>query len=68
MKNDNVKIVHCPKGGRVPEGYCLNSCLNHPGSGRRGKGFSLQKQEITFPGNDDSRARPNNEESARTVS
>lgn len=23
------RIVTCPKGGRVPEGYCLLSCLNY---------------------------------------
>ena len=34
MKNEKMRIVHCPKGGRVPEGYCRNSCLNHPGAGR----------------------------------
>ena len=26
-----MKIVRCPKGGRVPEGYCKESCLNYPG-------------------------------------
>lgn len=24
-----MKIIHCPKGGRVPEGYCRMSCLNY---------------------------------------
>jgi len=24
-----MKIVNCPKGGRVPEGYCKESCLNY---------------------------------------
>jgi hypothetical protein len=23
-----MKIVHCPKGGRIPKGYCEASCLN----------------------------------------
>jgi hypothetical protein len=26
-----VKIENCPKGGRIPEGYCRDSCLNYPG-------------------------------------
>jgi len=26
-----MKIVHCPKGGRVPDRYCRASCLNYPG-------------------------------------
>jgi len=26
-----MKIVKCPKGGRIPEGYCKESCLNYPG-------------------------------------
>lgn len=26
-----MKIVNCPKGGRVPDGYCRTSCLNYPG-------------------------------------
>ena len=26
-----MKIIHCPKGGRVPDGYCRASCLNYPG-------------------------------------
>jgi hypothetical protein len=24
-----MKIVHCPKGGKVPENYCRLSCLNY---------------------------------------
>ncbi|MBW2219961.1 MAG: hypothetical protein JRF40_10800 [Deltaproteobacteria bacterium] len=24
-----MKIVNCPKGGRIPEGYCKESCLNY---------------------------------------
>jgi hypothetical protein len=34
MRNETMRIFHCPKGGRVPEGYCKNSCLNRPGAGR----------------------------------
>jgi len=26
-----MRIVNCPKGGRVPEGYCRYSCLNYHG-------------------------------------
>ena len=26
-----MKIVACPKGGRIPEGYCHQSCLNYSG-------------------------------------
>ena len=29
-----MKIVNCPKGGRVPDGYCRASCLNYPGKTR----------------------------------
>ena len=25
-----MRIIQCPKGGRVPEGYCRDSCLNYP--------------------------------------
>jgi hypothetical protein len=24
-----MKIIHCPKGGKVPDGYCKKSCLNY---------------------------------------
>ena len=24
-----MKIVNCPKGGRIPEGYCKESCMNY---------------------------------------
>ena len=24
-----MRIVHCPKGGKIPEGYCKESCLNY---------------------------------------
>jgi len=30
MEKKRKKIIHCPKGGRVPEGYCRISCLNRP--------------------------------------
>jgi hypothetical protein len=26
-----MRIVNCPKGDRIPEGYCKQSCLNYPG-------------------------------------
>ena len=38
-----MKIVNCPKGGRVPEGYCLRSCLNYRGEPKNVKWISLQK-------------------------
>ena len=24
-----MKIMHCPKGGKMPLGYCEESCLNY---------------------------------------
>lgn len=30
-----MKIIHCPKGGRIPDGYCRYSCLNFPKKDRR---------------------------------
>ena len=38
-----MKIVNCPKGGRVPEGYCRESCLNYRGVPKKVKWISLQK-------------------------
>ena len=34
-----MKIVACPKGGRVPEGYCQQSCLNYSGEREEKQGF-----------------------------
>jgi len=28
-----MKIIRCPKGGRVPEGFCRQSCLNYSRAG-----------------------------------
>jgi hypothetical protein len=25
-----MKIISCPKGVRIPEGYCKKTCLNYP--------------------------------------
>ena len=30
-----LRIIDCPKGGRIPEGYCIDSCLNHIGKARK---------------------------------
>ncbi len=38
-----MKIVNCPKGGRVPEGYCHESCLNYSGVPKKVKWITLQK-------------------------
>jgi hypothetical protein len=43
-----MKIINCPKGGRVPEGYCKMSCLNYPGKGEVGKRLSVKKAKYTF--------------------
>jgi len=32
-----MKIITCPKGGRIPELYCRNSCLNYSGERKMGK-------------------------------
>ena len=29
-----MKIVSCPKGGRVPKNYCVESCLNYSGKSK----------------------------------
>ena len=43
-----MKIIHCPKGGRIPEGYCLNSCLNYPGKHKEEKAIPLRKSRNLF--------------------
>jgi hypothetical protein len=40
---ETMKIVHCPKGGRVPYGYCRASCLNYPGETELNKHIFEQK-------------------------
>ena len=44
-----MKIVSCPKGGRVPEGYCRESCLNYPGKAEIDKRILLRKTKGVFP-------------------
>ena len=44
-----MKIVSCPKGGRVPEGYCKESCLNYPRKAEINKRISLMKPKDAFP-------------------
>ncbi|HUU80422.1 MAG TPA: hypothetical protein VMW90_03160 [Acidobacteriota bacterium] len=39
-----MKIVNCPKGGRVPQGYCRESCLNYPDKAAKGKGVRVGKK------------------------
>jgi len=38
-----MKIINCSKGGRVPEGYCLSSCLNYPCKQEKQKAIPFQK-------------------------
>jgi len=43
-----MKIITCPKGGKVPEGYCRKSCLNYPGEVRKSKWTSMRKLTKNF--------------------
>ena len=43
-----MKIVTCPKGGRIPEGYCRESCLNYSGETKQEKLGSLRKLKNLF--------------------
>ncbi len=44
-----MKIVTCPKGGRIPEGYCRQSCSNYPGKAHVGKSVSEKRpREISL--------------------
>ena len=43
-----MKIVSCPKGGRVPKNYCLESCLNYSGERTEEKPSSLSKIKNVF--------------------
>lgn len=43
-----MRIIHCPKGGKVPEGYCRESCLNFPGKADIKKRFSVRKSKDAF--------------------
>ena len=42
-----MKIVRCPKGGRVPEGYCEESCLNYPGKADMDKRTRLRRAKVS---------------------
>jgi hypothetical protein len=46
-----MKIVACPKGGKVPEGYCQHSCLNYTGNHKSKKSSSLRKLKKLFTDN-----------------
>jgi hypothetical protein len=57
-----MKIVHCPKGGKVPENYCRLSCLNYTGRHVKanpsflkkvGKPFVRKGRHVGRPGNDE---------------
>jgi hypothetical protein len=45
----SMRIIHCPKGGKVPEGYCRESCLNYPGKAEIDKRISPTKPKDAFP-------------------
>ena len=40
-----MKIVHCPKGGKMPVGYCNKSCLNYCMGREKNKGASSKKEK-----------------------
>jgi hypothetical protein len=46
-----MKIVACPKGGRIPEGYCQQSCLNYSGERKQEKSSPLSRIKNLFTGN-----------------
>ena len=53
-----MKIIHCPKGGKVPQGYCMSSCLNY-----REKHQKIRKQNLQeFAGGLKDRLREQNPE------
>ena len=35
-----MKIMHCPKGGKMPLGYCKESCLNYHVECKTNRGVS----------------------------
>jgi len=45
-----MKIVSCPKGGRIPEGYCKTSCLNYPNAEKKLRRGSLRELKKLFTG------------------
>jgi hypothetical protein len=38
-----MKIVRCAKGGRIPEGYCRQSCLNYSEARKKGLSALLRR-------------------------
>jgi hypothetical protein len=46
-----MKIVVCPKGGRIPEGYCRQSCLNYSGEHEKEGPGSLSRIKNLFKSN-----------------
>jgi hypothetical protein len=45
-----MKIITCPKGGRIPEGYCKTSCLNYQGAEKKLRPGSFQRLKRLFAG------------------
>jgi hypothetical protein len=45
-----MKIVTCPKGGRIPEGYCKTSCLNYQSAEKKRMRGSLRELKKLFTG------------------
>jgi len=43
-----MKIIACPKGGKIPEGYCRLSCLNFSGQRKPAKRISFQGLKNAF--------------------
>ena len=43
-----MRIISCPKGGRIPEGYCLKSCLNYLGTPGKENRISFRKMKHVF--------------------
>ena len=42
-----MRIVDCPKGGKIPEGYCRDSCLNYPKEKKRKEqGFNEKLKKV----------------------
>ena len=42
-----MKIITCPKGGKVPQGYCRDSCLNYPNeTKKKGNGFNNRLKNV----------------------
>ena len=39
-----MKIIHCPKGGKMPLGYCKESCLNYHIECKANRGASSKRK------------------------